>query len=154
MLYGDNIFVIDVRYDRIDFDYRRLLDSELVPKRTPSFFKIMTAGNIRRMKYIFVSVTHPDSYFGMVNFDCGGAGLTSGLRNQVSKLVEALNCALSFSSVVIDSIDFNHNGAAMQSVLEPFASLHNVHHGIDIVGDVGKSFLNQMKAHTSPEVSE
>ncbi|KAF2199306.1 hypothetical protein GQ43DRAFT_120526 [Delitschia confertaspora ATCC 74209] len=143
MIYGENVFVIDVNFDGIRFRYKWLLPSNLTPNRTYSFLDHFSQRNLCRIRNCVVNVEHVDDYTGMIKFNCGGRGLTAGIRRQVENLVEQLSLAPSLHKLHIHLIDKGisrqrlpsgrvhrvqdeRNFAASQTVLDPFYKLHEV----------------------------
>lgn len=46
--------------------------------------------NIPRVRNYLVNIDHVDSYTGMIKYNCGGPGLTDGLKRQVARFVKAV----------------------------------------------------------------
>lgn len=64
LLYGTNIFEIDVGYGGAIFQFRRQLNSGLVPRETPGLFGFFGEEGRRGMRKVLVNVDHVDSYTG------------------------------------------------------------------------------------------
>ncbi|KAF2086926.1 hypothetical protein K490DRAFT_18607, partial [Saccharata proteae CBS 121410] len=92
LLYGSNMFVISVGYDRIHFRFRWLLPANhnLSPNRAFSFLDHFSQRTIQLIKNYHIDVEQVDPYTGMIKFNCQGRGLTDGLRSQVQTLVDVL----------------------------------------------------------------
>jgi hypothetical protein len=92
---------------------------------------------------VLVLVEHVDSYKGMIKYNCGGRGLSEGVRGQIQRLVDVLGTNTDGlgrvtvkleGNAVLDAIrkkavrakEKYQNGGVDQSVLEPFGSLVNV----------------------------
>jgi hypothetical protein len=92
---------------------------------------------------VLVLVEHVDSYKGMIKYNCGGRGLSEGVRGQIQRLVDVLATNTDGlgrltvkleGNAVLDAIrkravrakEKYQNGGVDQSVLEPFGSLANV----------------------------
>ncbi|KAF2811352.1 uncharacterized protein BDZ99DRAFT_461440 [Mytilinidion resinicola] len=121
LIYGDNTFVIDVAYDSIKFRYRWVLPSNLTPSQSYSFLDHFSQRNLLRIRNYIVNVEHVDSYTGMIKYNCGGRGLTAGIRQQVQNLVELLALVPSLHRVHVHLID-----GAISRVRFPSGRLHRV----------------------------
>jgi hypothetical protein len=156
ILYGSNTFVIDISFDGIKFRYRWLLPSGLAPNRAYGFFEQFPPNNISRMRHLIVNVIHVDSYTGMIKYNCGGRGLTDGLRLRVESFVEALSTAQSLRSVrvrlsvgtslleeirrvKVQLLECDKNPGLTQTVLNPLARLSGLQH-VKILGAVTEHF--------------
>lgn len=64
ILYGSNIFEIDVSYGHILFQFRRQLPSGLVPRQTPNFPDFFAARYRKQIRNVLVNIDHVDSYTG------------------------------------------------------------------------------------------
>ena len=143
MIYGENIFVIDVAFDSIKFRYKWLLPSRLTPNRTYSFLDHFSQRNLMRVKNYVINVEHVDDYTGMIKYNCGGRGLTAGIRHQVENLVELLGAVpylhrlhihlidggisrQRFPSGRVHRVQDDRNYAASQTVLDPFRRIFGV----------------------------
>ncbi|KAF2181788.1 hypothetical protein K469DRAFT_588152 [Zopfia rhizophila CBS 207.26] len=144
MIYGDNTFVIDVAFDSIKFRYRWVLPSNLTPTRSYSFLDHFSQRNLLRIKNYIINVEHVDDYTGMIKYNCGGRGLTAGIRQQVQNLVDLLSVAPYLHRLHVHLIDgainrvkFQPSGrihrvqdeknyASSQTVLDPFNGLYGV----------------------------
>lgn len=102
MLYGDNIFVVDVRFDAIDFYLSWLTAKNLTPNRTYSFLEHFSQRNLLRIKHYVVNVELVDEYTGMIKYNCGGQGLPAGIVAQVSRLVKLMASVEALQSVQIN----------------------------------------------------
>ena len=90
MVYGSNTFLLGVTFSNITFRFRYLLPSGMAPQREYAFLDLMPARYLCRLRRVFVSVDHVDSYTGMIKYNVSGKGLVHGIRRQVLKLVCAL----------------------------------------------------------------
>jgi hypothetical protein len=90
MVYGRNTFLLGVTFSNITFRFRYLLPSGMAPQREYAFLELMPARYLRRLRRVFISVDHVDSYTGMIKYNVSGKGLVHGIRRQVLKLVCAL----------------------------------------------------------------
>jgi hypothetical protein len=90
MVYGGNTFLLGVTFSNITFRFRYLLPSGMAPQREYAFLELMPARYLRRLRRVFISVDHVDSYTGMIKYNVSGKGLVHGIRRQVLKLVCAL----------------------------------------------------------------
>ena len=68
ILYGQSVFLVEVGYDTLIFRHRRLRDSGLVTQTTPPFLDVLSARNLRRIRYLAINVEHVDSYTGMLSY--------------------------------------------------------------------------------------
>lgn len=64
IIYGSNLFEIDIGYGSIDFQFRRKLASGLIPRETPAFPEFFATRNIEKMRNLLINVNHVDSYTG------------------------------------------------------------------------------------------
>jgi hypothetical protein len=90
IMYGENTFVLDVSFDSIKFRYKWLLPSQLIPSRTYCFLDHFSQRNLLHIRNYIINVEHVDDYTGMIKYNCGGRGLTAGIRQQVESLVDML----------------------------------------------------------------
>ncbi|KAL1642113.1 hypothetical protein SLS58_005704 [Diplodia intermedia] len=145
LLYGQNIFVIEVSYNRIDFRFRWLLPaSGLTPNTSYSFLDHFSQRNLQRIRKYLLHVELVDSYTGMIKYNCGGSGLYAGLREQVRRLVEVLRCAAELREVEVCFVDGQKNAVASQVVLEPLLLLRGVQNAI-LSGGVTPDFANYLQ---------
>jgi hypothetical protein len=93
LLYGENVFVLWVSYDTIQFRFRWVLASGLAPSRAFDFLQLIKGRYLRLVRKVVVTVDVVDEYTGMIKFNVGGSGLVYGLKLQVAKLVKALKKA-------------------------------------------------------------
>lgn len=142
MIYGDNIFVINVAFDSVKFKYK-WWSLNLQLKGTKDFLDHFSQRNLLRIKNYIINVEHVDDYTGMIKYNCGGRGLTAGIRDQVQTLVELLNVVpylhrlqihlidgaisrVRFPSGRVHRIQDEKNFAESQTVLDPFKRLYDV----------------------------
>ena len=90
MVYGCNTFLLGVTFSRITFRFRYVLPSGMAPQREYAFLELMPARYLHRLRRVFISVDHVDSYTGMIKYNVSGKGLVHGIRRQVLRLVCAL----------------------------------------------------------------
>ena len=87
----------------------------------------------------------------MIKHNCGGPGLTDGLRGQVRRLVEALNYATVLHNIRVHL--YNHTGdfERVETVLEPFQDLANIGATSDfmVTGDVTHTFGQRLVAQVN-----
>jgi len=152
-MYGHSMFVINIAYDKIMFQYQWLvLSSGLAPSRAYPFLEHFPQKNIQRIKNYTINVRHEDSYLGWIKYNCGGPGLTDGVRRQVQRLVDVLSTAgdlhkvqirLSDGSnilseirkVPVRAVQLEKNVAVTQTVLDPLRQLRGVRQ-VSITGAV------------------
>ncbi|KAF2143004.1 uncharacterized protein K452DRAFT_286634 [Aplosporella prunicola CBS 121167] len=141
IIYGQNTFVIEVSYDRISFRFRWLLPANcnLAPNRAFSFLDHFSQRNIQRIKNYYIKIDHVDSYTGMIKFNCGGRGLTDGLREKVRQLMTVLRCAGELNRVEVRFVDSSKRPRDTQVVLEPLLVLREVRRA-RVRGDVMAEF--------------
>ncbi|KAF2012547.1 hypothetical protein BU24DRAFT_425191 [Aaosphaeria arxii CBS 175.79] len=144
IMYGENIFVIDVSFDNITFRYRWLiLSSNLMPSRAFPFLEHFSQRNLMKIKNYIINVEHVDDYTGMIKYNCQGIGLAARIRRQVENLVDLLVAAPYLNRLQVHLIDgavgrerfpsgrihrvqddrYIHQS---QTVLDPFKSLYGV----------------------------
>lgn len=90
LLYGQNVFVLWVSYDTIQFCFRWVLASGLAPSRAFDFLQLVKGKYLGLVRKIMVTVDVVDEYTGMIKFNVGGSGLVHGLKLQVATLIKAL----------------------------------------------------------------
>lgn len=166
LLYGNNAFVLYVRYDSITFRHPILLPNGLAPSKQSEFLDLVPRKYLRLIKQLIITVDHPDSYTGMIKYNVGGKGLTHGLRKQVQKLVDALspsdvdaaglnsvNVTLTNGNKYLDSEKRSivrardhefRDDDEVQTVLEPLAKLPRIT-TVKIQGAVTDTFANQLR---------
>lgn len=145
MLYGENIFVVDVSFNAINFRYRWRTANHLTPSRTYQFLDHFSQRNLLRIKNYIVNIEMVDDYTGMIKYNHQGRGLPAGIRRNVQELVDLMavvpqlhrlrvhliDGAISrerFSSGRIHRVQDESNYSQTQTVLDPFQSLYGVRH--------------------------
>ena len=143
MLYGDNTFVVDVKFDAINFRYRWRTVNQLTPNRTYPFLDHFSHRNLLRIRNYIVNVESVDDYTGMIKYNCGGRGLPAGIRGKVRELADLLVVApelhrlhihlidgaisrVRFPSGRVHRVQDDNNFAQTQLVLDPFRALYGV----------------------------
>ena len=143
MLYGDNIFVVDVTFNAINFRYRWRTANNLTPNQTYQFLDHFSQRNLLRIKNYIVNVESVDDYTGMIKYNYGGRGLSVGIRSKVRELVDLLvvvpqlhrlqvhliDGAISrvkFPSGRVHRVQDESNIEQAQVVLDPFRALYGV----------------------------
>lgn len=143
MLYGDNVFVLDVAFDQISFRYRWRTANHLTPSRGYAFLEHFSQRNLLRIRRYVVNVESVDDYTGMVKYNCGGRGLPAGIRGKVQELVgqlaatpELLGLQVHLIDGAISRVKFPNgrmhrvqdegNYSRTQMVLDPFRALYGV----------------------------
>ncbi len=161
LMYGRSTFALDVTYDSIRFRCRWGLPWGVVPNRTFDFFELFSAASVARMRHFVVNVEHVDSYTGMMKYNCGGIGLTEGLRRQVERLADALETVEAIRSlqvrlmvgnavlnelrrVPVHRVEADGNPAVTQTVLNPLTRLAGVER-VKITGAVTEHFAGVME---------
>jgi hypothetical protein len=105
MLYGENVFVIDVTFDAIRFRYRWRTANGLTPSRTYSFLEHFSQRNLLRVKNCIVNVESVDDYTGTIKYNCGGRGLPAGIRAKVRELTDQLAAVPCVQQLQVHLID-------------------------------------------------
>lgn len=139
LMYGNPTFLIDVRYDNIEWLYQWILpQSSLVPKRIFHFPDPIAARNRPLMRKVYVRIHQVDSYTGMIKYNYSNPEiLARGLRSQISLLCSLLN-----ESYEIREFLISYHGGDEEShkvlplVMEPFWQLKNTK--IVTVKDLGR----------------
>ncbi|KAF1957494.1 hypothetical protein CC80DRAFT_592747 [Byssothecium circinans] len=143
VIYGGNTFVIDVTFDSIKFRQRWRTANNLTPSRSYAFLDHFSQRNLMRIKDYVINVEHVDDYTGMIKYNCGGKGLTAGIRGMVQELVELLTLVphlrrlhvhlidgaisrVKFPSGRVHRVQDWQNYSNSQTVLEPFRRLYGV----------------------------
>lgn len=134
MLYSNCIFVIDVKFDSIRFQYQWLLDRSsqdalgpLVPKSVCKFPDKIPSRNRDSMRKFHIRVHVVDSYEGMIKYNYSNpVVLAMGVRGQVQKL-----CNVLVDLPEIRELQIEHHGCDLPShdlialMLGPFQALKN-----------------------------
>lgn len=143
MMYGQSTFVIDVSFDAIKFRQRWRTASNLTPSRSYSFLDHFSQRNLMSIKNYIINVEHVDDYTGMIKYNCGGRGLTAGIRAKVQELVDLLSAVpylrrlhvhlidgaisrVRFPSGRVHRVQDEQNYSSSQTVLDPFKRLSGV----------------------------
>ncbi|RMZ73217.1 hypothetical protein GMOD_00009027 [Pyrenophora seminiperda CCB06] len=143
MLYADNTFVIDIKFDTINFRYRWRTANKLTPNRAYPFLDHFSQRNLMRIKNYIINVESVDDYTGMIKYNCGGRGLPAGIQGKVRELVDLLVVApelhrlhihlidgaisrVRFPSGRVHRVQDDNNYAQSQLVLDPFRALYGV----------------------------
>ncbi|PVI07531.1 hypothetical protein DM02DRAFT_282810 [Periconia macrospinosa] len=121
MIYGDNTFVIDVTFDAIKFRQRWRTTNNLTPSRSYAFLDHFSQRNLLHIKNYVVNVEHVDDYTGMIKYNCGGRGLTAGIRSKVQELVDLLSAVPYLHRLHIHLID-----GAISRIKFPSGRVHRV----------------------------
>jgi len=170
LLYGTNTFEIDIKYDSIRFRYTWLTATGLKPKMLYSFPSHFVQRNVRLIRHYVINVEHVDSYQGMIKYNCGGPGLTAGVRNQVRTFVQEIRKTKDFgrvevrltsgSNVLSDlrrvkvhCVERGKDMEATQKVLEPFQDLKDVRWA-EVSGAVTQEYAARIEqAMTEPSTT-
>ena len=82
----------------------------------------------------------------MIKHNCGGQGLTDGLRDRVQQLVEVLQRADQLHIVRVHLEDHNRDPERAQTVLRPLSALQNFDAGggLMLTGDVTEKFVRHL----------
>ncbi|KAF2715039.1 hypothetical protein K504DRAFT_469366 [Pleomassaria siparia CBS 279.74] len=143
LIYGDNVFVIDVAFDGIKFRYRWRTANNLTPNRSILFLTHFSQRNLMRIKNYVINVEHVDDYTGMIKYNTGGRGLTAGIRDRVQNLLDLLSVVphlhrlhihlidgaisrVRFPSGRVHRVQDENNFSHSQIVLDPFHRLYAV----------------------------
>jgi hypothetical protein len=122
MLYGENIFVLDVSFDAITFRYRWRTANNLTPNRTYPFLEHFSQRNLLRIKNYIVNVESVDGYTGMIKYNCGGRGLPAGIQSKLRELVDQLIAVPCIHQLQVHLID-----GAISRMRFPSGRVHRVH---------------------------
>jgi hypothetical protein len=143
MIYGQNMFLIDVAFDKIMFRQRWRTANNLTPSRSYPFLEHFSQRNLMRIKNYVINVEHVDDYTGMIKYNCGGRGLTAGIRERVQELVDLLSMVpyliqihvhlidgafsrVKFPSGRVHRVQDDENYLTSQSTLDPLYRLYGV----------------------------
>lgn len=121
MIYGSNMFVIDVSFNSINFRCRWRTANNLTPNRAILFLTHFSQKNLMRIKNYIINVEHVDDYTGMIKYNTGGRGLTAGIRDQVQNLTDLLSIIPYLHRLQIHLID-----GAISRVKFPSGRVHRV----------------------------
>ena len=156
MIYGDNVFVLHVGFGGVVFKYQWVVvgagGTNVTLHGSKDFLTSSTFSetNLRRLRKVIVNIEHVDDYTGMIKYNCGGRGLTAGIKSQVQRLVEVLQAVPYLSRLQVHLIDGaisrvrfpsgrvhrvqdERNYEVSQTVLEPFGELAGVR-WVDVTG--------------------
>ena len=128
LMYSNPTFLIDVRYDKVEFLYQwSLLHTSLVPKRVYDFPEPVAACNRPWMRKFYVRIHPVDSYLGMIKYNYSNPIILAvQLRSQVNIL-----CAFLQDLCEIRELHISYHGgdseshASLPLVMEPFRQLKN-----------------------------
>ena len=126
LMYGNPTFLLDIKYDKIDFLYQWILPQvSLVPKRIFNFPDPIAACYRPLMRKFHVRVHQVDGYTGMIKYNYGNPEiLARGLRCQAKILSAFLN-----ETHEIDELQISYHGGDEEShkvlplLMEPFWQL-------------------------------
>ena len=126
LMYGNPTFLIDVRYDKVEFLYQWTLhQGSLVPKRIFKFPDPIATRNRPLMRKFHVRVHQIDGYTGMLKYNYSNSEiLARGLRCQVNIFCSFLN-----EMYEIQELRISYHGGDMNShallplMMEPFWQL-------------------------------
>ena len=128
LMYGNPTFLLDIRYDRIEFLLQWIHPQrQLIPKRIFRFPDPIAARNRPLMRKFHVRIHQVDSYTGMVKYNYSNPEiLARGLRCQVKILCGFLQEMYEIRELVISFHDGDSDShAVLPLVLEPFLQLKN-----------------------------
>ena len=126
LMYGDPTFLIDVRYDKVEFLHQWFLPQRsLVPKRIFKFPNPVAPRNRPLMRKFNVRVHQVDGYMGMIKYNYSNPEiLARALRSQVH-----IFCAFLKEMYEIRELRISYHGGDSEShaflplVMEPFWQL-------------------------------
>jgi hypothetical protein len=175
MLYGGNTFLLFLTYNGISFRFRWLTPAGAAPMTSKNFVENLPERYRHLVKRIVVHVDHVDSYLSMIKFGVDGAGFTHGLRNQVQRLVDAVQPSnqpdrrlakvyirVSNGNAVLDGLKAyagrEQDGDIkisedIEVILEPFGNLRGVQQ-VSVVGAVTATYAQTLEAQMTSERSE
>lgn len=91
VLYGENTFVVDVKFDSVMFRYHWwVVPSYVTPTRWHPFGTLLSDENRKKIKRLIIHIECPDEYTGMIKYNYGGRGLLTGIQTQVNRLAALL----------------------------------------------------------------
>lgn len=140
LLYGTNVFVLDVSLDAIRFRLRWLTASNLAPGRSLPFLDHFSARNLLLVRRYVIHVELVDDYTGMIKFNTSGRGLAAGIRARVQDLAETMAAADALEAVRVNlsggmagNVGYltGRGGRYCEMaelVLEPFGGVRGVRH--------------------------
>lgn len=105
MLYGDNVFVVDIAFNAIMFRYRWRTANNLTPNRNMRLMEQFSWKNLLRIKKYVINVENADDYTGMVKYNVGGRGLPVGVERKVQELVELMKMVDELHRVELHLVD-------------------------------------------------
>ena len=151
LIYGNSTFLIDVRYDKIEFLYQWILpQNSLVPKRVYNFPHPIAAHNQLLMRKFHVRIHQVDSYTGMIKYNYSNPEvLFRGLRSQISML-----CYFLQELYEIREFRISYEGGDEDShkllplVMDPFLRLKKTMKvTVKDPGRVNESFRKKLQEH-------
>lgn len=89
-MYGENLFVLRTRFDKTEFQFRRL-KSGLVPTTTPAFPACFAERYVRKIRKVVLFIEVVDEYTGIIKYGYGSKGQAAGVRTQVERLAKVLS---------------------------------------------------------------
>ena len=172
MLYGGNTFLLFLTYNGISFRFRWLTPAGAAPMTSKNFVENLADRYRHLVKRVVVHVDHVDSYLSMIKFGVDGAGFTHGLRNQVQRLVDALQpedqpdrrlakvyIRVSNGNAVLDGLKAyagrEQDGGIkisedIEIILEPFGKFRGVQQ-VSVIGAVTTSYAHTLEAQMMSE---
>jgi hypothetical protein len=150
LVYGLNTFSIYVTYSSIKFNCTCQVQSTgLLPNSAYDYLDFFPPHILHRIKNYVIFVEHVDSYMGMIKYNCGGKGLSEGVKRQIKRLVDELRRVDRLGKIVVRLEgkrvpDIYQAQGVGQSVLEPFRKLEAVGWP-SIGGNVEKDFALELK---------
>ena len=145
LIYGSNIFVIDVVWDGIFLAYQWLLPTGLIPKRTLTFPGKLAPRNVLQIRQLLLRVRHVDNYTGMVKHNFGGPGLHEGLRLQVEHLCQStLQDMQEITHLTVHFQNDSHAQSIDQHILKPLLKLRKTR-TITFSGSITSDFQHLLK---------
>ncbi|KAI4154640.1 MAG: hypothetical protein LQ340_001545 [Diploschistes diacapsis] len=143
-LYGSSVFSLCVTWDCTIFDFRWVHPLGLLPKRRMPFPEGFSNRSLKLMRRFFVRINHLDPYTGMIKYNFSGPGLTDGVRDQVSFLVQTLRIIPELAHLQVELKDEAHTPEAAQRVLGPLMELNNVHQ-VTCSGDASSAAISNLE---------
>ncbi|KAL9132730.1 MAG: hypothetical protein Q9175_006093 [Cornicularia normoerica] len=151
LMYSSPTFLIDVRYDKVEFLYQWvLLQRSLVPKRIFNFPDPIAARNRPLMRKFHVRINQVDSYTGMIKYNYSNPEiLARGLKCQVHIL-----CAFLNGMHEIRDLRISYHGGDKESqkilplVMEPFWQLKKTRLvTVEDLGRVNEALRTRLREH-------
>ena len=168
ILYGDNIFNINIESNRVRFNKisHSVHSSVIINKH--DFFNVFSERNFCRMRQFLINIHQPVEGTCPIKYEFARRNFDQALRLQIEAVVDVLNCAKFLRSVKVQHDVGNWHPSSpisanifpeaenniftsAEKVLSPFSQLSDVR-TVNISGAVNRNFAKAMEKNMSTEL--